>query len=90
MLAHKTTKGEDKIPEFEPPNLRGVLERKLQIFPKEYGEETSYVSDESAALYCFLQPTQGPFIIVPSLDKPDVFSEFDLKSKLQGNQQPLL
>lgn len=56
-LAQKTKVGEDKIPEFEPPNLRGPLERKLQIFPKEYGEESSYLTSESAALYCFLQPT---------------------------------
>jgi hypothetical protein len=61
--------------------LRGALERKLQIFPKEYGEESSYLSNESAALYCFLQPTQGPFIIVPSMDKPEGASEFELKSK---------
>jgi hypothetical protein len=39
------------------------------------------MSYESAALYCFLQPTQGPFIIVPSMDKPEGASEFELKSK---------
>lgn len=76
----------DKIPNYEPPNLNGLLERKLQIYPKEFGEESSYGSDESAALYCFLQPTQGPYIIIPSLDKPEVASEFDLKSKYQLNK----
>lgn len=64
--------------------MNGLNQRKLQIFPKEYGEESSYnrtEKNESAALYSFLQPTQGPFIIVPSMDKPDVESEFELKSK---------
>ena len=32
-----------------------------------------------AALYCFYQPTQGPFIIVPSYTLPDVHSDFQLR-----------
>jgi calpain, invertebrate len=80
----KKDKGDlEKIPEFEPPNLNGPCYRKLQIFPREFGEESSYskAKTDSAALYCFLQPTQGPFIIVPSLEKVDIESEFELKSK---------
>jgi len=38
----KKTKGEDKIPEFEPPNLNEHLERKLQLLPKEWYKDSSY------------------------------------------------
>ena len=77
----KKTKGEDKIPEFEPPNLNNSLTRKLQLLPTEFQKESSYCSDEVAAYYRYLQPTQGPFIIVPSLSKEDVTAEFSLTSK---------
>jgi len=48
----KREKGGDNIPEFEPPKL-GTLERKLQILPNEWYEETSYKNDDVAALYAF-------------------------------------
>jgi calpain len=72
-------KGE-KIPEFEPPRLMN-LERKLQILQGEWFEESMFKNDEVAALYAFYQPTQGPFIIVPSFVKPDVNADFTLTSK---------
>ena len=54
----KKEKGDlDKIPDFEPPNLNGPIHRKLQVFPREFGEESSYADFETAALYVFLQPT---------------------------------
>lgn len=86
LKAMKKEKGDlDKIPDFEPPNLNGPIHRKLQVFPREYGEESSYAktdSNESAALYVFLQPTNGPFIVVPSMDKHDhLDSEFNLQCK---------
>lgn len=82
----KKEKGDlDKIPDFEPPNLNGPIHRKLQVFPREYGEESSYLDAETAALYVFLQPTQGPFIIVPSMDKAGhADSEFTLTCKLSA------
>lgn len=75
----KQDKGE-KIPEFEPPRLMN-LERKLQILNGEWNEESSFKNDDVAALYAFYQPTQGPFIIVPSMSKPDSTAEFRLTSK---------
>ena len=57
------------------------LERKLQILEGEWFVESSYQSDENAALYAFYQPTQGPFIIVPSMIKEELTSEFTLTSK---------
>jgi len=67
---NKKEKG-DNIPEFEPPKLT-KLERKLQILPGEWYEESFFKSDDVAALYAFYQPTQGPFIIVPSMSKEEV------------------
>ena len=72
---------EDQIPDFEPPRLDQNLERKLQILPNEWQQETRYLSDDVAALYAFYQPTQGPFIIVPSMAKDDVTADFSLTSK---------
>ena len=57
------------------------LERKLQILEGEWYVESSYQSDEHAALYAFYQPTQGPFIIVPSMMKEELTSDFTLTSK---------
>jgi len=33
---------------------------------------TSYKSDDVSALYVFFKPTEGPFVIVPSMSKEDV------------------
>ena len=57
------------------------LERKLQILPNEWYQETSYKSDDVAALYAFYQPTQGPFIVVPSPATDNFTAEFTLTSK---------
>jgi len=51
--ATKKEKGTDNIPEFEPPRLADQLERKLQILPNEWYQETTYKSDDVAALYAF-------------------------------------
>ena len=75
----KHEKGEN-IPEFEPPKLLN-LERKLQILQGEWFQESYFKNDDVAALYAFYQPTQGPFIIVPSFAKEEYTSEFTLTSK---------
>lgn len=80
-MTTKQEKGGEKIPEFEPPKLADQLERKLQILPNEWHQETSYQQDDVAALYAFYQPTQGPFIIVPSMEKEDIITEFILTGK---------
>jgi len=71
----------DNIPEFEPPKLQN-LERKLQLLPGEWYEESYYGSDDVAALYALYQPTQGPFIIIPSMSKEDITADFILTSNL--------
>ena len=77
----KQERGE-KIPDFNPPVLhQGILQRKLQIGANEWFVESLYANDDIAALYAFYQPTQGPFIIVPSMSAKDVQSEYELKSK---------
>lgn len=81
-LSHhsKQEKKGEKIPEFLPPQLTN-LERKLQIQEGEWYEESMFKNDEVAALYSFYQPTQGPFIIVPSMQKEDILNDFQLTSK---------
>lgn len=81
MSSTKKEKGNDKIPDFEPPCLDETLERKLQILPNEWYQEARYISDDVSAVYAFYQPTQGPFIIVPSVATPDQQMDFYLTSK---------
>lgn len=73
----KNAIGNEKIPEFEPPKLTN-LERKLQILQGEWYEQSMYCSDDVAALYAYYQPTQGPFIIIPSMAKEDITADFTL------------
>lgn len=80
-VAWKKEKGSDNIPNFEPPQLGENLERKLQILPNEWYQETSYKSDDVSALYAFYQPTQGPFIIVPTMYTSETQADFTLTSK---------
>ena len=69
------------MPEFEPPRLSESLERKLSILPNEWYHETSYKSDDVASMYAFYQPTQGPFIVVPSMSQESTPADFTLTSK---------
>jgi hypothetical protein len=71
----------DNIPEIEPPKLEN-LERKLQILANEWYKESYYMSDDVAAFYSSFQPTEGPFIVIPSFAKTDCQSDFVLTSKL--------
>ena len=80
-VSFKKEKGSDHIPEFELPSLNKKLERKLQILENEWRVETNYASDDAAALYKFFKPTQGPFVIVPSMSLPEKMADFDLKGK---------
>jgi hypothetical protein len=72
-----TVKAQDKFPEFIPPTLEN-LERKLQILNNEWYIESSYRSEDVGSVYAFWQSTQGPFLIVPSLGKEDITSDFTL------------
>ena len=44
------------------------IERKLQIGFGEKFKEATYSNDEVCALYFNWNPTEGPFVIIPSLD----------------------
>ena len=46
--------------------------------PGEWYEESYYGSDDVAALYALYQPTQGPFIVIPSMAKEDITADFTL------------
>jgi hypothetical protein len=78
QMNFKKEKGSDNIPEFELPQLQDNLERKLQILENEWFVQTSYSQDDSAALYQFFKPTQGPFVIIPSMTKDSTVADFNL------------
>jgi hypothetical protein len=58
------------------------IERKLNIGFQEPYIESSFGSDDVAALYFFRNPTEGPFIIVPCLEEEGKTTNYKLTSKL--------
>ncbi len=65
---------------LEPPEMENI-ERKLQILHGEKFKESSYYSEEVSSLYFNWNPTEGPFIIIPSLDHEEKTSNYRLTSK---------
>ena len=71
LVARKNFK-EDNFPEIVPPNLAETkLERKLQILPNEWFIESQFINEDVAATYAYWKPTKGPFLMVPSLERPE-------------------
>ena len=66
---------------LEPPEM-DFIERKLQILQGEKFRESTYFSDEVASLYFNWNPTEGPFVIIPSLDHEEKISNYRLTSKI--------
>ena len=56
------------------------IERKLLIGSNEKFKQSTYFSEDVAALYFNYNPTEGPFIIIPSLDLPDKSANYRLTS----------
>jgi hypothetical protein len=76
-ITYKRNIKEDNFPEIVPPEL-GKLERKLQILPNEWYIESQYKNEDVAAIYEFWKPTNGPFLIVPSLQVEGYTSDYTL------------
>lgn len=53
---------------LEPPKMI-YIERKLSIGTQEPYVQSSFGSEEVAALYFHKNPTEGPFIVVPCLEE---------------------
>jgi len=45
------------------------IDRKLKIQKTEWYLESKFENEDVAALYFFWNPTEGPFIIIPCLEK---------------------
>ena len=58
------------------------IERKLQVRNGEKFKESTYFSEEISALYFHFNPTEGPFIIIPSLDQEDKPANYKLTSRV--------
>jgi len=43
-------------------------------------KESTYFSEDIGALYFHFNPTEGPFIIIPSLDQEDKSANYKLTS----------
>jgi len=52
---------------LKPAEVEDV-ERKVLLEPNEKFKESAYVSEECSALLFKWNPTEGPFILVPSSD----------------------
>lgn len=64
---------------LEPPEME-FIERKLQILNSEKFKESTYYSEEVSSLYFNWNPTEGPFIIIPSLDQEEKTPNYRLTS----------
>ena len=58
-----------KTKEFLKKPILNVMDRKLLLKKNEMYIESSFFSNEVACLYLKVMPIEGPFIIVPCLDK---------------------
>lgn len=58
-----------KTRDFLKKPVLGVMDRKLTLKNNEMFIESSFFSNEVACLYLKVMPIEGPFIIVPCLDK---------------------
>lgn len=56
------------------------IERKLLIATNEKFKQSTYFSEDVAALYFHYNPTEGPFIIIPSLDFEEKLANYKLIS----------
>lgn len=72
------TKMAKELTKLEPPSL-DILERKLQFIPGEWVNESGYYQEEYSCLYFKLEPTQGPFLVVPTLDEVEVQAGYTLQ-----------
>lgn len=53
---------------LNPPVMENI-DRKLKIQKTEWYLESKFENEDVAALYFFWNPTEGPFIIIPCLEK---------------------
>ena len=54
------------------------IERKLFIGYAEKFKESCYKNDEVASLFFSWNPTEGPFIIIPTTDQEDKYAGYKL------------
>eukprot|EP01017_Pseudomicrothorax_dubius_P006199 TRINITY_DN11731_c0_g1_i2.p1 TRINITY_DN11731_c0_g1~~TRINITY_DN11731_c0_g1_i2.p1 ORF type:complete len:277 (+),score=94.18 TRINITY_DN11731_c0_g1_i2:61-831(+) len=54
------------------------IERKLQVLDTEPYIESTFASEDTASLYFFWNPTEGPFLIVPCLGKRETVAKYTL------------
>ncbi|EGR31206.1 hypothetical protein IMG5_115920 [Ichthyophthirius multifiliis] len=63
--------------QLEPPEMIHI-ERKLFVGYAEKFKESFYKNDEVAALFFSWNPTEGPFIIIPSMNEEDKYAGYKL------------
>ncbi|CAD8158986.1 unnamed protein product [Paramecium octaurelia] len=70
--------------QLEAPKMVGI-QRKLLIGSNEKFKQSTYFNEDVAALYFHFNPTEGPFIIIPSLDQEDRSANYKLT--IYSNQE---
>ena len=58
-----------KTKDFLKKPVLNIMDRKLTLKKNEMYIESSFFSNEVACLYLKVMPIEGPFIIVPCIDK---------------------
>lgn len=70
-LLHQTSQ------HLQPP-VMDKIERKLQIGNQEFYVESTFSTNDLAAMYFHFLPIEGPFVIVPCLDKVNSQAKYKL------------
>jgi len=73
--AKNTLNNQQNVGEVPPLSK---IDRKLRLLHNEWFKETSYQHEDIGAFYTFWQTNEGPFLIVPTLSKPDITAGFVL------------
>ena len=66
--------------QLQSPKME-LIERKLKVYNTERFTVSKLESEDVAALYFKLNPTEGPFIVVPCLEEQDKETKYTLTCK---------
>jgi len=78
MNTDQTTKLLHQTQQHLQPPVMDVISRKLMVGPQEFYKESTFSTNELAAMYFHFLPIEGPFVIVPCLDKVNSTAKYKL------------
>lgn len=78
MNTDQTTKLLHQTQQHLQPPVMDMISRKLQVGPQEFYKESTFSTNDIAAMYFNFLPIEGPFVIIPCLDKVNYQAKYKL------------